>query len=273
MEQSHSIPRGPVNALLNFFSPPTTDTAPYAWDENHQKGVALPTNFGTESHEVTIHDLRGREKYFNLNDHSFATLSGVQSEVKEFTDAESIKQEYYPEVKKLILDNVPGATRVFIFDHTVRRAGNSTNREPFTRTHIDQTPVSARMRVERHMPDEAEELLRGRYRIINVWRPLNGPVVAHPLAFADSSTFAEEDLVSVEHRFPDRVGYTTAIRYDQKQRWYYLSGARNDERILLQCSDSTRANGGVPHSAFVDPRTPDIAPRRESIEVRALVFG
>ena len=33
------------------------------------------------------------------------------------------------------------------------------------------------------------------------------------------------------------------------------------------------AHGRVPHTAFVDPRTPEGAPGRESIEVRALVFG
>lgn len=31
--------------------------------------------------------------------------------------------------------------------------------------------------------------------------------------------------------------------------------------------------GRVPHTAFADPRTPSDVPGRESIEVRALVFG
>ena len=46
----------------------------------------------------------------------------------------------------------------------------------------------------------------------------------------------------------------------------------NDERVLLQCFDSEKG-ARVPHSAFVDPRTRPGARGRESIEVRALVFG
>jgi len=47
---------------------------------------------------------------------------------------------------------------------------------------------------------------------------------------------------------------------------------KNNERLLLECFDSEK-NGRVPHTAFVDPRSPKGARERESIEVRALVFG
>jgi hypothetical protein len=44
--------------------------------------------------------------------------------------------------------------------------------------------------------------------------------------------------------------------------------------VLIKCYDSQ--DGGIatvtPHSAFVDPNTPANAPRRQSIELRALVF-
>lgn len=273
--KDYSIPRGPVTAELNFYVPPTDGSVPFNFVEKQPEGQPQ-TNFTAEPHDVTIQDTRGRESEFNLDNNSFAFLSGIHSEEKDFTDDDSIKRLYYPEVEQLILSHVPGANRVLIFDHTIRRAGPNATRAPVTRTHIDQTPVSAKMRVEHHLPDEAPELLKGRYRIINVWRPLNGPIVAHPLAFADGSTFRNEDLVPVEHRYPTRTGYTAAIKHNPEQQWYYLSGMRNDERLLLKCSDSDPVVGGhgrVPHTAFVDPRTPEGAPGRESIEVRALVFG
>lgn len=123
------------------------------------------------------------------------------------------------------------------------------------------------------MGDDAPELLKGRYRIINVWRPLNGPVYSHPLAFADTSTVHDEDLVGVEHRYPNRTGETAAVKFDEDQKFYYWSGMENDERLFLLCFDSDVEGRRVPHTAFVDHRTPDGAPGRESIEVRALVFG
>jgi hypothetical protein len=122
--------------------------------------------------------------------------------------------------------------------------------------------------------------LKGRYRIINVWRPLNGPVISTPLSFASSASVDDKDIVPVEHRYPERTGQTAGVRYNEGQKWHYLSGMKNDERILLECFDSevlkqgSSVKGGrVPHSAFEDPRTPVGAPARESIEVRTLVFG
>jgi len=100
------------------------------------------------------------------------------------------------------------------------------------------------------------------------------------LAFASSASLKDEDLIPVEHRYPDRTGETAGIRFNEGQKWHYLSGMRNDERLFLECFDSeslkpsTQVQGGrVPHTAFVDPRTPENAVGRESIEVRALVFG
>lgn len=225
---------------------------------------------------MTIQDIRGKETDFTLDNNAFEALPNVPSAMKyeDWNDEETIKRVYYSEVEKLLLDSVSGSHRIFLFDHTIRRPG--TSRSAVTRVHIDQTPKSTEARVRHHLPDEADELLRGRYRIINVWRPLNGPVQANPLAVADSATVRDEDLVPVEHRYPDRNGETAGVKYNAGQTWYYWSGMKNDERLFLKCFDSDQTvgrYGRVPHTAFEDPRTPKGAPGRESIEVRALVFG
>lgn len=79
-------------------------------------------------------------------------------------------------------------------------------------------------------------------------------------------------MVGIEHRYPDRTGETAAVRYTEGQRWWYWSGMEEGERLLLQCFDSEGTGARVPHSAFVDPRS-EAGATRESIEVRALVFG
>lgn len=265
------IPRGSTKSTLTFYSPPADGSAPWNYVEQQPAG-SPQRNFGEFEHEVTIQDLRGREQDFDINVNGFTTVSGVQSEEKEFADDEHIKQVYYPEVEKVLLDNVPGANRVFLFDHTVRKSDPNAKRAPVTRAHIDQTTKSAIARMHLHMGDEAEKLLKGRYRLINVWRPLNGPVVASPLAYADSRSVPDSDIVGVEHRYPNRTGETAGVKYTEKGSWYYWSGMTNDERILLQCFDS-QDHARTPHTAFVDPRTKPDWPGRESIEVRALVFG
>ncbi|KAF2204334.1 hypothetical protein GQ43DRAFT_438063 [Delitschia confertaspora ATCC 74209] len=273
--QGLPIPRGPVTASLSFYQPPADGSKPFNYVEEPPEGQPQ-RNFGEKWHEVTIDDLRGKEHTFTLDNNAFATLWNIPSEEYDFTDDEKIKKVYYPEVERLLLNNLPGAHKIILFDHTIRRSTPDAPRTPVTRVHIDQTPSSAAARVRLHSPDDAERLLQGRYRIVNVWRPLNGPVMAHPLAVADSATVVDTDLVPVEHRYPDRTGETASVRYNPGQKWYYWSGMRNEDRLLLKCFDSDKSMGEwgrVPHTAFVDPRTPDGAIGRESIEVRALVFG
>lgn len=265
------IPRGDVQTSLTFYSPPDDGTAPFNYVETPPEGFPQ-RNYGEFVQEVTVHDIRGREQDFSVNKNGFGIVSGVASAEKEFTDDGSIKNLYYPEIEKVLLDNVAGSHRIFIFDHTVRRSGPDARRAPVNRAHIDQTTKSANARVEYHMGDDAEELLKGRVRLINVWRPLNGPVVASPLAYADSASVPDNDIVPVEHRYPDRTGETAGVKYTPQGKWHYWSGMQNDERILLQCYDS-KDGARTPHSAFVDPRTKSDWPGRESIEVRALVFG
>ncbi|KAK2780351.1 7alpha-cephem-methoxylase p8 chain related protein [Colletotrichum kahawae] len=275
-----TIPRGDVRATLNFFAPPEDGSAPY----NTIVPEGLPgRNYSDDVQEALLHDIRGREAEFDLDQDAFAVIRNQPpSTEKDFVDDDSIKQNYYPELEKLLLEHVPGSNRVLFFDHTIRRADPKANRNPVTRVHIDQTPVSADQRVKKHLPEEADKLLAGRYRIINVWRPLNkNPVESFPLGFASSSTLDDADIVPIEHRYSNGyTGQTAGIKFSPSQKWYYLSGMTGDERLLLECFDSeglrdgTGVQGGrLAHTAFVDPRTRPDAEGRESIEVRALVFG
>ncbi|KAI1471331.1 uncharacterized protein F4812DRAFT_174284 [Daldinia caldariorum] len=282
-----TVPRGPVTAKINFNERPAPGVVAFNYVEAPPAGQPQ-RNLGIDTHEVTIADVRGREAEYTLDKDAFQIVQGLPPSAEEtgsgsgFTDDASIAERYYPEVEKLLLDSIPGSHRVYIFDHTIRRADPAAPRRAVLLAHIDQTPYSAEKRVRRHMGDDAEALLKGRYRIVNVWRTLNeNPVEATPLAFASSSTLDDADVIPVEHRYnTGYVGQTAAIAYNPNQKWHYLSGMTGDERLLLECFDSegTKENSGVaggrlPHTAFEDPRTRPDAEGRESIEVRALVFG
>jgi hypothetical protein len=270
--QNLPIPRGPVTARLSFYQAPPDGAPPHNYVEPPPN--TPQRNWGDDWRSVTLHDLRGSESSFTLDANAFATHSNVPSALSDFSDDAAITRTYYPEVERLLLASLPGAHRVVLFDHTVRRPTGARN--PVTRVHIDQTPRSAADRVRLHLGDEAPALLAGRFRIINVWRPLNGPVMNFPLAVADAQTVSDGDLVPIEHRYPGRNGQTAAVQYNEAQRWWYWSGMTNQERLLLKCYDSSEEVGGwgrVPHTAFEDPRTAEGAVGRESVEVRALVFG
>ncbi|KAL2001405.1 hypothetical protein VTN02DRAFT_1811 [Thermoascus thermophilus] len=271
------IPRGPVETELSFYVPPADGATPFLYVEKPPAGQP-ERNYGEAIHKVPLADIRGHEDEYNLDKDAFQVLRHVRSATtrETFESDEAVAKVYYPEVERLLLDHVPGAHKVIIFDHTIRLEDPNAHRQPVIRAHVDQTPKAAEARVRLHVPDpqEAEELLKGRYRIINVWRSINGPVQSTPLAFASAASVDDADLVAVEHRYPTRTGETMGVKYNPAQQWKYWSGMDDDERLFLKCSD-TREDVAkrVPHSAFSDPRTPPGARPRESIEVRTIVFG
>ncbi len=137
---------------------------------------------------------------------------------------------------------------------------------------IPRTP--APQRVRDLLPDEAEALLRGRVQIINLWRPLHGPLWDAPLAVCDARTVHPADLIPSDLVYPERVGETYSVTYNPSHRWYYLSAMQPDEALLLKCTDSRTdvPSRFMPHTAFIHPDAPADARPRESIELRSLVF-
>jgi hypothetical protein len=274
--EEQAAPSGPVTATITFYAPPADDAKPFNYVSTPPAGTPQ-RNFGEDDQAVHISDLRGHPELsgFTLDTAGFQPVPHAPTAMRyeDWASDDAVRDRYYPEVEQLLLKTVPGgAQRVFLFDHTIRRTEPGAHRAPVRRAHVDQTTKSAVERVRLHMGAEADGLLSGRVRIVNAWRPLRGPVAAFPLAYGDSRSLKEDALVGVEHRYPGRTGETAGVRFDAGQRWWYWSGMATDEVVLLQCADIGGVGARTPHTAFVDPRS---APEegRESIEVRALVFG
>ncbi len=265
-----------VKAELNYLAPTSGKPRTYAFDPppGEPKSTNLP-----EPHLLPIFDGRPIAESFSLDREGFE-LVRHPTVVRNFYDDEEVRRVYYPLAEAFIRATLR-ADRVVIFDHTVRRRVEGAAdirgagpRQPATRVHVDQTVTSGANRVREHLPDEAEELLKGRVQVINLWRPIRGPVRDAPLAMCDGQTVAEGDLVASDLIYPNRRGETYSVKYNPDHRWFYFPDMTPDEAILLKCYDSAtdgRTRFG-PHTAFVDPTTPADAPARESIELRTLVF-
>lgn len=265
-----------VTAELNYLVPTADKPRTYTFDPppGEPKSTALP-----EPHAVPIFDARPIARSLSLDREGFA-LVRHPTVMKSFYEDQEVRNVYYPAVEAFLRATL-NADRVFIFDHTVRKrvAGapdvrDGEPRQPATRVHVDQTELSGRNRVREHLPDKADELLKGRVQVINVWRPIRGPLLDAPLAMCDGRTVAPGDLVASDLIYPNRKGETYSVAYNPAHRWYYIPGMVVDEALLLKCYDSAidgRTRFG-PHTAFIDPTTPADAPPRESIELRTLVF-
>jgi len=226
-----------------------------------------------EQKRMTIRDAR-RVPDLSLEQHGFVLRPHV-TKVKDFYDEDEIRQVYYPEIDALVSSET-GASRVLIFDYTLRCGDEARGvRGPVQRVHNDYTDWSGPQRVRDLVPAaEAEELLRHRVAVIQVWRPIRNPVRCSPLALIDAQSIASEDLVPTERRHPDRVGEIYHLVFNPAHRWFYFPDMERDEAILFKCYDSETDGRSrfTPHSAFEDATVPPDAPPRESIEVRALVF-
>ena len=113
-------------------------------------------------------------------------------------------------------------------------------RVPAAVVHIDQTPDAAIYRVHQNIqsPEEAERLLKKRFQIINLWRPVSHPAYDRPLALCDfRSVDTKEDLVPVQLVFPERLGETYGVKWSENHKWTYLKGMRVDEAVLIKWYD------------------------------------
>jgi len=200
------------------------------------------------------------------------------TKVVDFFDQDEVARVYYPEMEALVKAE-SGASRVVVFDHTLRTADDELRearqiREVVRRVHNDYTEWSGPQRVRDLLPQEADELLRRRFAIVQVWRPIRHPVETFPLGICDAKSLSPKDLVVSERRYPNRVGQTYAITYNPEHRWYWFPRMRRDEALVFKVYDSLKDGRArwTAHTAFEDPTAPPDARPRESIEIRTLAF-
>lgn len=237
-------------------------------------------------HEVVMRDAREiidnaeaeAESGLSLDLQGFE-LAKHETSAENLWDPEQIRNVYYPEVEELVA-NATGADKVLAFDHNVRSFAKAKRREngaamPVKFAHNDYTLKSAPQRVRDLLPsEEAEKRLEGRFSIINVWKPIVGPVLEAPLGICDARSIERKDFVDTNLVYADRIGEVYSVEFNTSQRWYYFSKMQRDEAMLIKCFDSLDDGRAcfTAHSAFNDPNTGPDAPCRESIEVRTLVF-
>ena len=229
-------------------------------------------------HLMTIHDARKRHDTLSLEREGFVFVDH-ETQVRDFYDPRELKAVYYPEIERLIKERT-GATRILIFDHTLRSGDLTAQtekklREPVKVVHNDYTEWSGPQRVRDLLPgDEAESLLRDRVAVVQVWRPIRGPVLSSPLAICDARSVLPEDLIPAERHHKDRIGEIYQLAFNPQHHWNWFPEMQQNEALVFKCYDSEKDGRArfTAHGSFDDPATPADASQRESIEVRTLAF-
>ncbi|KAH7141250.1 hypothetical protein B0J13DRAFT_54774 [Dactylonectria estremocensis] len=295
--QDHvALQGGDVIRPLHFFSPPPNNEKP-SFTVTEPNGVGFK-NYPCSSHPVLIRDVRGHPRHepFSLGVESFALLHSQPCPPGvDISNDDQVRDAYTDEAKALAMAHVEGVESVHIFDSTIRRASAAAKmNRPVKKVHVDQSARAAILRAQQFLPAEQVEAIEQgklRLRIVNVWRPLRGPITDHPLCLAESPSVPEDDLVSVDHIYPQGDGETYHCKYRgmTDHHFWYLSAMEVTDVWLIQCFDSVRDSHGrqrrCAHASFemieTDPGGEGEGAvaqilegrLRESIEVRCLVLG
>ena len=271
-----------VHARLSYIAPGIDRAEVRVYPPNSGLATVRPESV---QHVVAIHDARPGADRLSLDEHGFA-LHSHRTAFTDFYDDDAVRERYYPDVRDA-MQAITGALAVIVFDHNVRSAVRAARGEPGVRVPVDQahndyTEESGPKR-KREILDAAgrSDLADRRVLFVNLWRPIVGPVFDNPLALCDARSVSPDDLVATDiHHFgegdlamPRHSGQIYSLRHNPAHRWFYASGMRPDEVLLLKCYDSradVRARF-MPHTGFRNPACPTDFVPRESIEARTLV--
>jgi hypothetical protein len=283
-------------STFNYIDPAsyTKSTVPFVkpWAKVDGGG----NSYRNTNKERQVENIRGQESKFSTDISGFGVYNAPAQE-KKFTDDAAVREGYYKEVEQVLRSKLPGIKKVVIFDHTIRKRDKSSPRQPVQQVHVDQTPAAAAARVRRHLPaEEAEELLTGRYQIINVWRPIENPASDFPLAVVDWRTTELDDLVPVDLLYPKRQangvngthddddrgkellpdpesqdstdgyeikGETFSVAPSEKHKFYYMKDMTPDEVMFIKCFDSRghALPNGIKNVAMYTPHTAFLDPQ------------
>jgi hypothetical protein len=230
-----------------------------------------------QEYTVSVYNGRRIADQFSLESEGFVFVKH-DTKMRDFYDEDEIRSVYYQETEQLVKET-SGATRVLVFDHTLRSADLETQQEkqisgPVRNAHNDYTEWSGPQRVRDLLPDEAETLLQHRFAVVQVWRPIRKPVQREPLAIADARSLGTKELIASARVYPNRVGETYHMTFNPRHLWYYFPNMQRNEAIVFKTFDSAKDGRArwTAHCAFDDPTSPSDAPPRESIEMRTLAF-
>ena len=230
-----------------------------------------------EMNDARLRSDNAQSDEFGMHPSGFKLLE-FPTRLRNFLDQDEVKSNYEAEIEAF-LKTLTGCNRVHIFDHTVRASDAGLReqkqvREPAQLVHNDYTSNSGFVCLRENLGDDADNLARGRFQIINVWRPLVDPVEDYPLALCDARSLDPSDLIDSERRAPNHTGEIQLAVHADEQRWYYYSEMRPPEVLVFKTFDSI--DGGLRpcsiHSAIHLPQAPLGAKPRESVETRAFVF-
>ncbi|MEM7123064.1 MAG: CmcJ/NvfI family oxidoreductase [Pseudomonadota bacterium] len=218
---------------------------------------------------ISVTDVRNNRSSINFETDSI-TFERHASRIEDYSDPSDWRDTYDTELKLLLEDRI-GAKDVIVFDHTVRIDALDAERRPARNVHTDYSRAGAEQRlIDIVGEDRARAFRAGHYAFVNVWRPIEHPILTSPLGFIRPRSMADDDWMTIELIYPDRVGQILGVAANHNHDWFYMSRMTPTDVAIFNIYD----NAGRPflgHSALDMADAIDVTAPRKSIESRTLV--
>ncbi len=219
-----------------------------------------------------------------------------QSAITNWFDADQIEALYYTEIERLVQE-ICKCDHVLFYPAVTRspeKEKQHADFKPIQLAHSDYTesyremisnpyhpyrkilrPTLESKEISVSAPADAKRILT-----LQFWRNIGEPLVDYPMAFCDCRSVSRDELTDIP--VPQYGGLETDFHalalqppeIEGKHDWYCFPEMTATELVLFRAYDSDRVNQGkpfwTPHTAFLDPNAPADAPRRMSIEMRAI---
>lgn len=247
------------------------------------------SNEVAEPHVVSITSVRNLAKKPSVHREGFE-LATFETKIKDIYDHGQRDAIYDPEIAAF-MKRQTGAREVFVYQPFLRgieaqRRMPGSITAPAPMVHVDNTERTGPYWFEQVLGANADKFRGRRFAIINVWRPITGPLRDYPLALCDASSVPEDDLIPAEaysamnadgiHGDDGEVhnSQTYSVKYNPAHRWFYCPEMQTNEVLLIKCYDSQREGVAryTPHCSFKDPTAPSNVLPRASIEVRTITI-
>jgi len=199
----------------------------------------------------------------------------------DFWDSDKTQDVYIQEVRETIKKAL-GAKFVWVLDYAVRRrhasfpvstGENYQYDQPTALAHVDFTKEEGERIIRILFGDRADDVLRGRWQAVNLWKPIKGPLNDWPLGLCDTrSVDYPQDTIAGDVVFDGFVTENLQVVHNSNFEWYYLPDHETWEALIFKSGDSEEgATPGTPHSGFYNPHASKVE-LRESLDCRCFAF-
>ncbi|KAG8667967.1 hypothetical protein FPOAC1_012809 [Fusarium poae] len=202
---------------------------------------------------------------FRLNECGFQRIElKTKLSYDDFWDNQKVQEVYIEEVKDALKAEL-GAKHVHVLDYAVRKRHESfpisTGKEyeydqPTALAHIDFTVEEVERMINVLYGDRAEEILKGGWQAINLWKPIKGPLNDWPLGLCDARSLDfETDTIPSDIVFDDFFTENLQVLYSSNLQWYYLPDQETWEALIFKSADSEKSQAPDLYALVIMART------------------